>query len=446
MIAFFKKFPFHQLLQSGIVFASRSFHSFSSLIFSLIIGRLLTLEEHGLYSQYSARIVLFQAILEVGLQYSIIRYLAPAVVNNMERKIYHLLKASLIIKFYAIVFVFFIVVLWMLDSYIYSRWNLKTNFFPLEPFPEQITNIWLAFLSAIGMSFFSYFDAILVSFKNYRYLSLWLPLTNLIRLLILFYFFFINEGILQLTHVLFSFMAGTFLSWPFYFFIFDVKKFLFPIYKFKTRYWVWKLLKYNSWVILASFFAILADWMEILLLQNQKDAGIYNAVRVPMQGIVILLSTMQSFFMPTMSTFTKSTEYLQYFKKIYIFIVLIFFSLLPFGLILEKLIPLWFGEQYYSSLDILWIVYLSFLLRIFFAPLGIALFTLDQPLMIAIESGLRMFASLTLNLILIPKFGIFGAALSSLFSQFFGWVFLSYFFYFYFKNNDFPKLFKNFRI
>lgn len=446
MIAFLKNFSFDKFLKSGLLFASRSFHSFSSLIFSFIVGRLLTLEEHGLYSQYLARIIVFQAILEVGLQYSIIRYLTPAVVHNKEKKIYHLLRASLIIKFYAIIFVLLIVTFWMFESYASSSWNFKTKLFPIEPFPEQITNIWLAFLSAVGMSFFSYFDAIFVSFKNYKYLSLWLPLTNLLRIVFLFYFFFYNEGILQLTHVLFSYMAGTFLSWPFYFLMFDVKKFLFPIYKFKTKYWIWKLLKYNRWVILASFFAILADWMEILLLQNQKDAGIYNSVRVPMQGIVILLSTMQSFFMPTMTTFTNNKEYINYFKKIYVYITLIFFCLIPFGFLLEKMIPLWFGEEYYSSLDILWIVYFSFLLRIFFAPLGIALFTLDQPLMIALESALRMFASLSLNLILIPKYGINGAAFSSLFSQFLGWFFLLYFFYYYFKKNAFPKIINIFRI
>lgn len=442
MIAYLKNLDidFSKLLKSGVLFFSRSFHSLSSLAFSFIVARLLTVEEHGLYSQYFARIVVLQAILEVGLQYSIIRYLTPAVVDNNEKKIYHLLRASLVIKFYAILFCFFVVILWTLESYLSPFWKLKTKLFPIEPFPEQIVNIWLVFLSAIGMSFFSYFDSILVSFKKYKYLSLWIPFTSLNRIILLFLFFFLNDGILQIHHVLYSFMAGTFLSWPIYFLMFDVKKFLFPVYKIKIKYWVWKLLQYNFWVILASFFAILSDWMEILLLQTQSDAGIYNAARIPMQGISILLSTMQSFLMPSMSTFTKSIEYWNYFKKIYKFIIILIIILLPFGYAVEIMIPLWFGEEYLQSISVLWIIYPGFLLRIFFAPLGTALFTLDQPIMIAIEAGLRMLGSLILNLILISNYGIIGAAVSSLISQFFGWIFLLILFFYYFKNEHLPEI------
>ncbi|MFN3603889.1 MAG: oligosaccharide flippase family protein [Leptonema sp. (in: bacteria)] len=446
MISVFKNLRQTNILKSGVLFISRSFHSLSSLIFSLVVGRLLTVEEHGLYSQYLARIVVLQAILEVGLQYSIIRYLTPFIVQNKESKVSHILRASLLIKLYSIIFCFFIILIWLLVSYLQSRWDLAIYLFPFEFFPEQLTNVWLVFLSAIGMSFFSYFDAILVSFKQYKYLTLWIPLTSLNRIILLLFFFFYNQGVLQLSHVLFSFMSGTFLSWPFYFLMFDIKKFLYPVYKTKVNYWIRKLLRYNSWIILASFFAILSDWMEILLLQNQSDTGIYNAARIPMQGIVILLSTMQSFIMPTMSTFSSSKEYWNYFKKIYMYIIILILILLPFGYFLEKVIPLWFGAEYYNSITVLRIIYPSFLLRIFFAPLGIALFTLDQPMAIAIESGLRMIAGLLLNLILIPNFGILGAAVSSLVSQFFGWIFLIILFFFYFKKNTFPDIVKIFQI
>ncbi len=443
LIEHFKKYFSISLIRIGSLFLARSYHSFSSLIFSFIVGRLLTIEEHGLYSQYLARIVIFQAILEVGLQYSMIRYLTPIIMENKEKNIVPLLQASLKIKFYAIIIIFFVCIYWIIENFYLVNFNISTNFFPVVSSPYHLTNIWLVFLSSIGMSFFSYFDAILVSHKSYKALTLWIPLTGTIRIILLFIFYFWNHGILQINHILFSFMAGTFLSWPFYFFITDFGIIFSPVRKKRIQYWTKKLLKYNQWILLASFFAILSDWMEILMLKNQKDAGIYNAARIPMQGIIILLSTMQSFLLPTMSQFKTSEEYKKYFKKIYIFIVLIITLLIPGILLGNWFLPFWFGKEYYESILIFWIIYPGYLLRIFFAPLGTSLFTLDQPVIIALESGLRMIGSFILNWILIPKYGVMGAAISSFFSQFFGWIFLVYLFYYYFKFNRFPKIFEN---
>ncbi|GIX42780.1 MAG: polysaccharide biosynthesis protein [Leptospiraceae bacterium] len=433
-----EKFIPIKILRVGFLFLSRSFHSLSSLIFSFIVGRLLTLEEHGLYSQYLARIVVFQAILEVGLQYSMIRYLSPAITKNKINEISYLLRASLRIKFYAILLVLLICLYWMVENFYGNVWNFHTGLFPIIASPFHLTNIWLVFLSAIGMSFFSYFDAILVSHKNYKILTFWIPITGTTRIILLLIFFFWNKGVLQINHVLFCFMAGTFISWIFYFFAFDARIFLLPIQRKRVRYWINRLLKYNQWIMLASFFAILSDWMEILMLKNQSDAGIFNAARIPMQGIVILLTTMQSFIMPTMSQFTTSIEYKNYFKKLYIYIILLILLLIPLIFIGNWFIPFWFGEEYYQSLYVFWIIFPSFLLRILFAPLGTALFTLDQPVLIAIEAALRMMGSFILNFFLIPEYGVMGAAVSSLFSQFLGWFFLIYLFYYYFKFDKFP--------
>ncbi|MCS7204421.1 MAG: oligosaccharide flippase family protein [Leptospiraceae bacterium] len=432
-------FASSSMFQALVLFFSRSFHSLSSLIFSFIVGRLLTIEEHGLYSQYLARMVIFQAILETGLQYSLIRYLSPAISEQKESQIHQLLAASIKIKIYSFIVVFVLVVYWTLENFLYNFFHVSSGFFPLTSTPYQITNAWLVFLSALGMSFFSYFDALLVSHKNYRTLSFWIPLTGLSRILLLFLFFFWNQGYLEIKHVLFSFMAGTFFPWLFYFLFFDAKKFFFPVQKIKIQFWTRKLIRYNLWILFASFFAMLSDWMEILMLTQVRDAGLFNAARTPTQGIVILLSTMQSIMLPTMSRFQNPDEYKQYFKKIYKYVLLLFFLLLPLVYVGEWFITLWYGDEYYQAVNVFWVIYPSFLLRLFFAPLGTALFSLDQTVLIAIEAFLRMLGSFLFNWILIPQFGIMGAAYSTLFSQFFGWFFLIFLFTHYFKKGKFPE-------
>lgn len=446
-----KPFSFKLILRSPFskkfydvffLFLSRSFHSLSSLVFSFIAGRLLTVEEHGLYSQYLARITIFQAILEAGLQFSIIRFLTPAIIENKELQINNILIASLRIKAYAIIIVFFIVIYWMIEGFLNSYWNFSTGLFPVSLPPYHITNIWFVFLSSIGMSFFSYFDALLVSYKSYRLLSLWIPLMGTIRIVLLLLFFFLNDGYLEINHVLFSFMAGTYLPWIFYFLFFDTKKFFVSVQKSKVDYWSRKLLGYNLWILLASFFAILSDWMEIIMLKQVRDAGLFNAARIPTQGILILLATMQSLLLPSMSKFQTAQEFKSYFKKIYGIIFFLFLILLPLVFVGDWLIPFWFGDEYYMAAEVFYILYVSYLLRIFFAPMGIALFPLDQPVIIAIEAGIRLAGSIIFNAILIPEYGIMGAAYATLLSQLGGWIFLVFLFTYFFKHGKFPGVFE----
>lgn len=101
MIAAIERLVPRKVLRAGGLFFSRSYHSLSSLIFSFLVGRMLTVEEHGLYGQYFARIIVFQAILEAGLQYSIIRYLAPSAAANDRQEAAEIIRASLKLKLYA---------------------------------------------------------------------------------------------------------------------------------------------------------------------------------------------------------------------------------------------------------------------------------------------------------------------------------------------------------
>ncbi len=116
--------------------------------------------------------------------------------------------------------------------------------------------------------------------------------------------------------------------------------------------------------------------------------------------------------------------------------------LIPAGFIGNWFIPKWFGEDYYESVYVFWILYPGFLLRLLFAPLGSALFILNQPILIALEASLRMLGSFILNYSLIPVLGIKGAAIASVFSQFFGWFFLIGIFYYFFKKGYLPDIYK----
>lgn len=430
-----KRVP-RKVLRAGGLFFSRSFHSISQLVFSLLAARLLTVEDHGYYAQYFARMLVFQAILEAGLQYSIIRYLSPAIAAGRRQEAAEIIRASLRLKLYASAIVLGLVGWWMLEGFL----PFRTGIFPIARTPAHILHAWFIFLAALGLSFFSYFDSLLVSFRNYRSLMFWIPATGLLRLIVLSALFFLNGGAVRIEDVLFAFMAGSFLAWPFYFIRFDASLFFEACRPEHVRGWWHRLLRYNRWILLASFFAMLSDYMEILVLQKQSDVALYNAARMPMQGFAILLATMQSLILPRMTTFTTKGEYVAFFKRLYSVLVPGLVLLLPGFWIFRWFIPLWFGEEYLGSVFLFYIVYPGFLLRMMFAPLGAALFALDEPRIIAWEAGLRMAGGVVANAILIPLLGVTGAAVSSVVSQLPGWIFLVYCYIRYYRNGSFPSI------
>ena len=417
------------------LFLSRSFHSFSSLVFSLVVGKLLIVEEHGIYGQFVAQVTVIQAITEAGLQYSLIRYLSRSLHHGNSTEVSSILRASLSLKFYAFLIAFVLIASWA-----------TAGFFPilggplgLPHSPDHLTILLMVLLSGFGMSIFSFLDAILVAHQKYNQLVYWIPSTGIVRLTLLTLFYFGDSGHLTIQQALFSFLAGPYISVAIFFAIFPASFFERSAPADERFHWIRRLFSYNRWLIAASFFSILSDWMGVLLLGQRADAAFFHAARIPMQGFLILLATMQSVILPRFSVRESASQYAQNFKKIYAYLLPGLLALLPGFWIFAWFLPFWYGEEYVRSISVFWILYPGFLLRLIFAPLGTALLALDRPIIVGIEAGIRMASGILFNSILIPLYGIHGAAWASLISQTPGWIFLLILFYRYFQTGVFPS-------
>jgi len=427
------------LRKVAMLFTARSVNSVVTLLFSLVAGRILTIEDHGIFSKAMARIVVAQAIAEIGLQYSLVRFLTPAVLKDNKKQIESIVRASLQLKFYVFLLMLFVCLFWI-GAAVFSR--ELAHYLPSEilPFfhPDTPFMLWVIFLGGFGLSMISYFDAVMVSHDSFFKLSFWLPSLGFIRIFLLFVMIVMERGSIGAEHVAFAFAIGPYLSFPIFFLLFPASFFLVKPVAKDWKPWVGHLLSYNLWIVAASFFSILSDWMEVLLINKPGDTGLYNAARMPMQGFLIMLATMQSILLPRFSRLESKEEFASFFKKVYTYLMPMAVALIPIVWIFAWFIPAWYGAEYLQSVKIFYILYPNFILRLFFAPLGTALFALDQPRIIAIEAFLRMAAGLALNLALIPVYGIIGAAWASLFAQVFGWVFLLYCYNLYFRKGIFP--------
>ncbi len=429
-----------RLRGAAILFFSRSFNSAISLGFALLAGRLLTVEDYGLYTQSLARIVVVQAITEAGLQFSLVRYMAPAFRDDDRSLVAALLRASLQLKLYAglgSLGVVSLVMLLVLGAPQLALLGVPTAILP-QADPQLLTLLWMVFLGGFGMSLLSYLESLLVAREAYLRLSLWLPSVGVIRLALLAFFIPTEQNVLSAEHVIFAFALGPYLAAAAFFPFFPADGLSTRAPAYEWRPWVRKLALYNVWIVAASFMSILSDWMEIHLIGDSVDRGLYSAARVPMQGFLILLATMQSVLLPRFAGLVTHAEFGAVFRRIYSYVAFGFVSLLPGFFILPWFILGWFGQHYAPAVAVFYVLYPNFLLRLFFAPLGTALYALDQTRLIAIEAGLRMVSGFLLNLALIPQFGILGAATAGLLSQFFGWSFLLFCYYRWFRHGEFP--------
>jgi len=88
-----------------------------------------------------------------------------------------------------------------------------------------------------------------------------------------------------------------------------------------------------------------------------------------------------------------------------------------------------FNNKYSDSIPVFRILYPNYLLQLVFSPLGIALFAMGRPKILAILAFIRLVIGYILDNVLIPEFGVMGAGTSYLLGQIVSWLILAGYFW-----------------
>lgn len=411
-----------ELLREGVLKASifvsisKVFSSITNLAFMIYAVNLLTRTENGRLQFYLGFLPVILAIAEFGLPTALIKFISPQAEKGENPG--DILAASLRIKFYS-----FLVLVCMA---VFAFYITEENYFTLL----------VLVAGGIVISFLSYFESIFVSYRHYLALSLWTPLPNLIRISLLILLAENSNHPLSYLDILvvfalspifvlflfFLFLKGKNLSWsaP----IADVK--------FAEK----KLLLFNLWVFAASIFAILSDRLEIFFLNEFHPPEIvadYGTALQLFSGFVIILSTFSSIIYPKLSRLYDTIDFRPFLIKAVGLGGLVALLLSPGFFLGEPILTLLFGAKYVNSIPIFKILYPNFLLQLVFAPLGMALFAMGQPRLLAGLAGLRLFFGCIFDFWIIPHWGGEGAAISLFLGQIVSWLLLTGYFMAYFR-------------
>lgn len=405
MFSIFKKLP-KFLKNSFFVSFSKVFSSLTNLIFMVYSVNLMTKSENGMFQYYLGFFPILLALAEFGLPSALVKYLSPET-NNLEKSS-AIMKASIIVKWYTFLFLLVIGIL------------------GISFFKDGYFVLFLLIFGAYIASFTSYFESILVSYRDYLLLSIWNPLPNLIRLIGLYIMASYTK--ISYLEILTIYCLSPLFIFLFFFIISSHRNVSFQA-KDNSQVVLYKnqLMVFNFWTFAATIFAIVSDRLEIFFLKYYHGPEIvaeYGTILQLFSGFVIILSVLNTMIYPKMSILVHTQDFKKFLLKSVGIGFLLALMLLP-GIFFGKwIINYLFKGIYSNSIPIFHILYPNFLLQLVFAPLGIALFSLGLPRFLAILAFIRLISGLILDNILIPNYGSKGAAIALFLGQIVSWIVL----------------------
>ena len=180
-----------------------------------------------------------------------------------------------------------------------------------------------------------------------------------------------------------------------------------------------QMFKTASPMMLSSSIYLLITWIDTIMIgiySNEADVGIYN-VAVRVSGLVAFgLAAISSISAPKFSETYNNGDQAGFKKVVNESSRLIFLSTLPIIIILllfNKYILLFFGEEFIAGTGVLYILLLGQLSNTFSGSLAFILQMTGNEKIFRNVLSIGLIINIVLNIILIPRSGIIGAAIAS---------------------------------
>ncbi|MCZ2845869.1 MAG: flippase, partial [Candidatus Bathyarchaeota archaeon] len=391
---------------AGIVFIGTTIGSGLRYIFQIIIARNLGAELFGAFFLGFAVFKVTGMIAELGLPNGIVRYVAIFHGARDERRVKGIIASVVTAAIFSGIVVASLVILLS-----------KTIAFNLLH-KMELTNVLRFFALAIP---FTTLTTMLVfstqGFKIMKYRvfvrEIFEPSLRLIMVIILFIFGW------KLYGVIFAYLIpgifGTLLAFYYLKKIFPqiTRGEVLPIYETK------KLLDFSWPLLLVQFFGLTILWTDTLMLgffKTFKDVGIYSAAqRTALLGSIIMIS-FNSIFAPVISDLYNRRELNKLnnlFKTVAKWIFTFSFPIFLLMIFFAKSILNIFGSEFIPGATCLIILSIGWLIHSSTGSVGQMITMTGRPKLNLMNVTGVLISNIILNLLLIPKYGILGAAIAT---------------------------------
>jgi O-antigen/teichoic acid export membrane protein len=401
---------------SAVVFIGIMLAAFLGYLIRVVLARNLTVKEYGLFYAVYTFVLFFYLFKDLGFGTATIKYISEFNVNKENNLIKSIISYTLTIQ---LISSGIVVGAFLILS------NVLANYYFKDPFAAII----LQFLSI--MLILNVFDDLLKKcfqgFQEMFYFSIMEFVKNLLTLSLILVFFYYNFG-------LFSPIYAFVLVGPLMFVIFlpfFLKKFNF--FKYKNKYSK-SLLKKLTYFAIPSVLTLVGakfiGYIDVLLLTYFKslaEVGVYSVVLPTAILCLYLGRSIALVMLPMVSELWTKKEYdkvslgirlLQ--KYVFLIIIPLVFTLIAFS---ELFLRISFGVEYIQGTLALQILLVGVIFYTLARINNNVISGTGNPKIVTKVITYSALINLGINLILIPKYGINGAALATAVSYIFAFVF-----------------------
>ena len=369
--------------------------TFFGAVGTLLIARFLEPSGYGRFSAIMAYGLSLISLFSLGLGGAVVRYTAHA--RKKSEKLSYLLTYTKIIIFIAFVVALFSFLL------LKFKFSLSSSLLAISIF---------LFVFIILKNYLMDMFRALQEFNKYSLLLIFESLFKYSFAIIL----------ILLGYGLFGALAGFFIGYLLLYLIFKFRlKEITFLHSLKKRFdfgVIKKILKFGLWTSLAGVAATLMGKIDVIMLTfftSDAEIGHYNASLSIIMACLGIVAFVVPSLVPRMSElYSRNKKNLvSFYKKLTFYSI---FVTIPAGIALfffADYIPLILGNKYAPSIFL--IKLLCPIIIFTFVSIGASpmLYSLNRPDIVAKVKGFTLFLNIILNLILIPIYGVIGAAIAT---------------------------------
>lgn len=400
---------------SFFIFVFKVFGAVSLFLVHIIISQYYGAKELGIFNLIFALLMIATIFSRMGLDLYVVRVI-PSLENNKDD------IALFIKKTFKILLLSSILV--SLSFYIFST---QINEYIFKSFDAYNYLVGLIFI-IIPFSFFLFSVEIFRAFQEVKIYSFFKSLSlNIVLLLLMLTSIYFNSNINPIYLMYIAILIiSLFLSIVFFKFLEKKGINLKSIGTYRE-----KVLKYSYPMFFTSSILFLMGYLDSFMIGyylNEYQVGIYSACIKIAFGITFILQALNAYIAPKLAKAyaSQNNELKRIYKNT---VTIIAFTSIPIFIILYSFPDVFlglFGEEFKFAVSTLRIIIIGYLVSALLGPVGYLLNMTDNQSVFMKILLLSFIVNFFLNVILIPVYGINGAATATLLSMFL-WNLISFF-------------------
>lgn len=390
----------------SLVFAGNIVNLVIGFFINAYVARYIAIEEYGVYGTVNAALILIPSILDIGLSVALIKYST----NNDD---------SDNIVFNSVLVFKCIISILLIPLVIVYATSLSEIILLSSQHSALITMLFVGATASNITSSFQAFAQVRSEFRCNVVLGI---IPTALRFLVVLLLINLNEFTLYNLIVvtclapLFGALSGFILYRK------ETKiRISFPIIR--------NMIGFSKWIAITTICSAVMQRIDIFLinkLSTPKDVGYYFAALQLAFVIPIVTTSVTNVVLPQVVSYSSNTSQKLYVKKILAFTPYIIAAFLVLTISSKYIFALVFGDKFIPASTPFIIISAVYLLGIIVTPLGLLLYSLNKPQLQTLLLSVQILVLFIVDFMLIPRYGVTGAACGVLIAKLTGAVMTVY--------------------